>query len=74
MTQDPKQNQPERSVPSDQAVQADPARRRIDTQIHRRSKAKARPPLQAEWDVASGKRPQGLRMAQDKMDRRSDQA
>ncbi len=41
--------------------------RRIETQIHRRKKAKAQFPLQAEWDAASGEAPQGLRTPQDQM-------
>jgi len=46
--------------------------RRIETQIHRRSKAKATSPLQAEWDEDSGEAPQGLRMPEDRMNRRSE--
>ncbi|MDE3019318.1 MAG: hypothetical protein KGO52_06960 [Nitrospirota bacterium] len=41
--------------------------RRIETQIHRRNKAKKQFPLQAEWDAASGEAPQGLRTPQDRM-------
>lgn len=44
--------------------------RRIETQIHRRRKAKAVPPLEAEWEAESGLRPSGLRMPEDRMDRR----
>jgi len=44
-----------------------PEARRIETQIHRRSKAKAVFPLEAEWQ--SGARcPPNLRMPADKMD------
>jgi hypothetical protein len=46
--------------------------RRIETQIHRRRKARAVPPLQAEWEAESGGPPSGLRMPQDRMDRRRD--
>lgn len=68
MADDPTRNRPKPSnLP-------EPAPRRIETQIHRRKKAKAVLPLQAEWDAASGKAPQGLRMAQDKMHKRPDQA
>jgi hypothetical protein len=42
-------------------------KRRIETQIHRRKKAKAVPPLEAEWDVQSGSPPSDLRMPSDKM-------
>ena len=41
--------------------------RRIDTQIHRRKKAKAVPPLQAEWDVTEGTPPTKLRMPSENM-------
>jgi hypothetical protein len=42
-------------------------RRRIETQIHRRKKAKPVFPLEAEWDAESGTPPTGLRMPPDKM-------
>ncbi|WP_447973721.1 hypothetical protein [Nitrospira sp. Kam-Ns4a] len=45
--------------------------RRIETQIHRRKKAKAVPPLEAEWDAASGAKPTGLRTPPDKMTKAS---
>ncbi len=43
------------------------SKRRIETQIHRRKKAKAVPPLEAEWDAESGHPSSGLRMPSDKM-------
>lgn len=50
---------------------ARPPARRIETQIHRRKKVKAVPPLEAEWDAASGEKPKGLRTPSDRMDRTS---
>jgi hypothetical protein len=44
------------------------ARARIETQIHRRSKAKAVLPLEAEWQ-AGAERPLNLKMPADKMDK-----
>ena len=44
-----------------------PRARRIETQIHRRSKAKAVFPLEAEWQVGA-ERPGTLKMSADKMD------
>jgi hypothetical protein len=44
-------------------------RRRIETQIHRRKKAKAVYPLEAEWDASSGPPPERLRMPSNKMTR-----
>jgi hypothetical protein len=41
---------------------------RIETQIHRRSKAKAVFPLEAEWQVGA-ERPVNLKMPADKMDK-----
>jgi len=41
--------------------------RRIETQIHRRKKAKALPPLTAEWDVRHPDTPAKLRMPADRM-------
>lgn len=41
---------------------------RIETQIHRRSKAKAVLPLEAEWQ-AGAERPLNLKMPTDKMDK-----
>jgi len=40
---------------------------RIETQIHRRKKAKALPPLTAEWDVRHPDTPAKLRMPADRM-------
>jgi hypothetical protein len=51
-------------------VPGSPARR-IETQIHRRKKAKAVPPLEAEWDVSTGEKPKGLRTPSDRMGRPS---
>jgi hypothetical protein len=44
------------------------ARARIETQIHRRSKAKAVLPLEAEWQ-AGAERPLNLKMPAEKMDK-----
>jgi hypothetical protein len=44
------------------------AGRRIETQIHRRKKAKAIPPLEAEWDEGSN-RPPHLKMSSEHMTR-----
>jgi len=43
--------------------------RRIETQIHRRKKARALSPLQAEWDESSPHPPENLRTPSDKMKR-----
>lgn len=42
---------------------------RIETQIHRRKKAKKVLPLESEWDAESGLPPQRLRMPAESMDR-----
>ncbi len=68
MAHDPKPNRPQ------PAGLPGPLPRRIETQIHRRKKAKAVLPLQAEWDAASGEAPQGLRTPQDRMRKRPEQA
>ncbi len=39
------------------------AAKRIETQIHRRRKAKALSPLQVEWDVSKPEAPAQLRMS-----------
>lgn len=65
MTKPPRQ--PEESRPG----APDPSPRRIETQIHRRKKAKAVPPLEAEWDVSTGEKPKGLRTPSDRMGRSS---
>lgn len=44
------------------------ARPRIETQIHRRSKAKAVLPLEAEWQ-AGAERPLNLKMPAEEMDK-----
>ena len=44
------------------------ARSRIETQIHRRSKAKAVFPLEPEWQVGA-ERPLNLKMPVEKMDK-----
>jgi hypothetical protein len=46
-------------------------RRRIETQIHRRKKAPAVPPLQSEWDQSEGRPPERLRMPSEKMSKRT---
>lgn len=43
---------------------------RIETQIHRRKKAKAVFPLEVEWDADSASPPIGLRMPSDKMNKK----
>jgi hypothetical protein len=40
---------------------------RIETQIHRRKKAKAIPPLEAEWDIESSSSPTHLRTPSENM-------
>lgn len=44
------------------------AKRRIETQIHRRKKAKAVPPMEAEWNEDS-QSPPHLKMPADQMDK-----
>ena len=41
---------------------------RIETQIHRRKKAKAFSALELEWDQVSGMPPSSLRMSSDRME------
>jgi len=53
--------------PGGQASPPGGRKRRIETQIHRRKKAKAVPPLEAEWEVESNRRSSDLRMPSDKM-------
>jgi hypothetical protein len=48
--------------------------RRIETQIHRRKKAKGVPPFEAEWDAASGTLSKELRMSRDQMKNKPDRA
>jgi hypothetical protein len=42
---------------------------RIETQISRRKKARAVPPLESEWDLTTGHPPAALRMPPEKMRR-----
>lgn len=55
--------------PADPSHPSKGSKPRIETQIHRRKKAKAVPPLEAEWDIQSGAKPTGLRTPADKMRR-----
>jgi len=48
--------------------------RRIETQIHRRKKAKAVFPLEVEWEAGSLGPPSSLRMPSDRMNKRVSQA
>ncbi len=59
-------NQAKRA-PGQDPASGEKRKRRIETQIHRRKKAKAVFPLEAEWDVRSNRLPVGLRMPSDKM-------
>lgn len=43
------------------------ANARIETQIHRRKKAKATPPLEAEWDIRSSGASTHLRTPSEQM-------
>ncbi len=56
-------NKPQPSAPRS----PEPAGRRLDTQIHRRKKAKAIPPLEAEWEADSRLPPKNLKMPADRM-------
>jgi hypothetical protein len=56
----------QRSRPDDTPA-PDARPRRIETQIHRRKKAKALPPLTAEWDARHPDTPAKLRMPADRM-------
>lgn len=47
-------------------LSSDAVKRRIETQIHRRQKAKAVPPMEAEWSGDS-EAPSQLRMPVEKM-------
>jgi len=53
--------------PGQASASGENQRRRIETQIHRRKKAKAVFPLEAEWDARSNRLPVGLRMPSYKM-------
>ena len=59
-------DQQQRSRPDGTPV-PDTRPRRIETQIHRRKKAKALSPLTAEWDVRRPDNPAKLRMPADRM-------
>ncbi len=59
-------NQPQRSR-SDDKPAPDARPRRIETQIHRRKKAKALSPLTAEWDARDPDSPAKLRMPANRM-------
>lgn len=59
-------NEP-KQAPGQASASGESQRRRIETQIHRRKKAKAVFPLEAEWDARSNRLPVGLRMPSDKM-------
>ena len=54
-------------APGQASASRESPKRRIETQIHRRKKAKAVFPLEAEWDARSNRLPVGLRMPSDKM-------
>jgi hypothetical protein len=56
----------QRSEPHDIPV-PDGRPRRIETQIHRRKKAKALSPLTSEWDVRHPDSPAKLRMPSNRM-------
>jgi len=59
---------PKRGSTDRPAVQAPVAPRpRIETQIHRRKKAKALSELQPEWEQEDAESPQHLRMAEERM-------
>jgi hypothetical protein len=60
---------PPRETPQPQSLSGQP-KRRIETQIHRRKKAKAVLPLEAEWDASSGRPPDRLRMPAEKMSKK----
>ncbi|WP_447978934.1 hypothetical protein [Candidatus Nitrospira bockiana] len=57
---------PPREGETRRSPQGDEAKRRIETQIHRRKKAKAVPPLEAEWQAGSDE-PPNLRTPSDRM-------
>jgi hypothetical protein len=59
----------ERPLPSGPKDQPDPRSRpsRIETQIHRRKKARALSPLTAEWDARRPESPPQLRMPANRM-------
>jgi len=52
---------------SGKAASPDTRPRRIETQIHRRKKAKALSPLMAEWEVKQSGKSTDLKMPSDRM-------
>ena len=56
------------------AARCEAANRRIETQIHRRKKARAVLPLEVEWEVGSLGPPSSLRMPSGRMNKRVSQA
>jgi len=56
--------------PKQSRAPAGPAKPRINTQIHRRQKAKAVPPMKDEWDDQS-ETPPNLRTPSSKMKKKS---
>ena len=58
-----------KGAPGQGPASGESRKRRIETQIHRRKKAKAVSPLEAEWDAQSNRPPVGLRMPSDKMNK-----
>lgn len=56
---------------SSPSVETSLARRRIETQVHRRKTAKAVPPFEAEWNEESPGPPVNLRTPSDKMEKRA---
>jgi hypothetical protein len=61
-------------LPSESPVPPADRKRRIETQIHRRKKAKGLPPFEAEWDAESGALSKELRMSRDQMRKKPDSA
>jgi hypothetical protein len=55
--------------PGGESAQPRGPKPRIETQIHRRKKARKIPPLESEWDDEQGKPPPHLRMPPGNMDR-----
>lgn len=62
-------SEPKRTPMTERPSRGNP-KRRIETQIHRRKKAKPVFPLEAEWDAESATPPTGLRMPPDKMSKK----
>jgi len=57
---------PEATQPNPEDASTPPRKPRIQTQIHRRQKAKAVPPMEDEWDAQS-ETPPNLRTPSSKM-------